>query len=359
MGTGHIMRCLTLAYALKKICKVHIYFFTRKAPGNINYLIKKAGFNLIEMQIPRKVSNVPLAHSSWLGATENEDAQEFLQLGKAVGVDCFDCIITDHYAIDQIWQKQVKNHTKKILVIDDLGDRIHQCDCLLDQTYNCSADKYEHQVSDHCHLMLGTKFALLRDEFTEIYKQKSNKERNILVMFGATDANNLTLKTLQLLSQRTDINEINIIVGSSALHIKSVQAFIDEQSLKNFQNINLHINPNNIAQLMQNAYLAIGAAGTTSWERCASGLPAVVVIQAENQRQIAHQLQQAKVITYIEESEMTKLLNKRIDQWLNNDLNYEFAVTQAMNICDGLGSKRVAKNILNLITSQKVLNNNE
>lgn len=347
IGTGHIMRCLTLAHAITKKCPANIYFFTRKSTGNINDFIVNSGFKLVEMQPPMAVNNGILAHSAWLGATQDDDVREFLQLSDTLAIDCFDLLIVDHYAIDQAWHKQVKKHTKKTVVIDDLGDRIHQCDYLLDQTYNSANDKYDSLVPQHCHLMLGTKFALLRDEFSDRKKQKSRTNKSILIMFGGTDADNLTLNCLQLLNKRTDISGINIILGSSALHIKTVQKFIDTQSLAHFQNIKLHINPKNIAQLMQKSYLAIGAAGTTSWERCASGLPAVVVIQAENQRQIANELQQAKVITYIEESEMPLLLNKLVDQWIKNDMNYEYAVKQAVAICDGLGSERVASRILN------------
>ena len=347
IGTGHIMRCLTLAHALKKRCHANIYFFTRKNKGNINNLIVNSGFNLVEMQVPVAVNNLPLEHSTWLGATQEQDALEFLQLSQTLAIDFFDYLIIDHYAIDKTWQKQVNQQTQKMLIIDDLGDRVHQCDYLLDQTYHCPAEKYTKLVPKQCVLMLGTKFALLRDEFKSVNNIHRSKTQNtILVMFGGADANNLTLKTLHLLHKRTDLNKINIILNSSALHIETVKTFIDSQTADHFQNIKLHINPANIALLMQKSSLAIGAAGTTSWERCASGLPSVVVIQAENQRQIALELQQLKVITCLEEVEMTVHLNKHIDQWIKNEENYQYAVQQATKICDGLGSERVVKKIL-------------
>jgi len=342
IGIGHIMRCLTLALVIKKQHQVTISFFCRKTEGNINNLILAHGFKVMQMQAPKQSIHETLTHSSWLGATQQQDVCEFIKLSNK---EYFDLIITDHYAIDQIWHKQIATQTKKIMVIDDLADRIHQCDYLLDQTFNCSPAKYNKLVPTNCIQMLGTKYALLRDEFQQQKKkQKTNNRANLLVMFGGSDPDNLTLQALNQLVKRSDIDKITIILANSALHIDSVSQFLDKQ--KNTLNLDLKINPTNIAALMSQADLAIGAAGTTSWERCTIGLPAVVIIQAENQREIANELSNKQVISYIESFEIETLLNKQIDQWLNNPSRLKVSIVNGQEICDGYGAYRVSNRIL-------------
>lgn len=346
IGTGHIMRCLTLAHTILKQYPANIYFFTRKANGNINGLIVNSGFKILEMQPPVSVKYSRLEHSAWLGATQTQDAEEFLQLSEALAIGCFDYLIIDHYAIDQFWQKKISSSTKKIVVIDDLGDRFQHCDYLLDQTYNCPIDKYAELVPAQCQLMLGTNFALLRDEFQLATDMRpANKKNNILVMFGGTDPDNLTQQALQELCIRNDLHKISVIIGSSAQHIDALINYINQQKNNSSPYFELYINPSNIAQLMRRATLAIGAAGTTSWERCATGLPSVVVIQAENQKHIAFELDKLKVLTFLEAKQIKTLLNKQITAWLNDPIRYQNAIEQGNKICDGYGASRVVKRI--------------
>ncbi|MDW2402506.1 UDP-2,4-diacetamido-2,4,6-trideoxy-beta-L-altropyranose hydrolase [Vibrio sp. 1262-1] len=340
IGTGHVMRCLTLAKEIRKQVEAEIYFFSRNSQGNINSLIESEGFHLVEMEAPGEVKNGELKHCAWLGKTPEADAEEFLNLVDNLELPKVDCLVIDHYGIDKKWQSLVSNVAYKTLVIDDLGDRFHQCDFLLDQTFNSKDEKYNKLVPLGCKLLLGTKYALLREEFREtvitgamVDQKRQNK---VLVMFGGTDPTNLTLKSLHILVKRKDVTEINVILGPSAMHAVEVKQFCEGRA-----NITLHISPSNIAELMSASDLAVGAAGTTSWERCASGLPAVVVIQADNQRQIAKELEAEGVITYLEEDEIELNLNTHIDQWLSADNLKDKLKDKCIEICDAMGSNRV------------------
>jgi UDP-2,4-diacetamido-2,4,6-trideoxy-beta-L-altropyranose hydrolase len=345
MGIGHLMRCLTLAKAIKNRYKAGMYFFTRSSQGNINHLITAADFKLIEMSPPKRVTKTPLQHSQWLGASQDEDAKEFISLTNELSITSYDLLIIDHYAIDAEWENLVAQTTNKILVIDDLGDRKHKCDYLLDQTFNCSVEKYQDLVPSQCTFMLGTRFALLRSEFqistnAIINARDAITENTILIMFGGTDPDNLSLIALKIITGRDDVNKINIIMGPSALHLKSISDYC-----KNDNRISLHVSPNNIAELMLTATLAVGAAGTTSWERCAMGLPCVVVIQAENQRQIGRELEAEGVLTVLEIHEMKKGLNSAVDHWLITGVITKFDITLCTQICDGLGSNRTIQKV--------------
>jgi len=343
IGSGHVMRCLTLSKAIQKKNDVNIFFFTRPLEGNSNNEIISSGFKVLSMPIQLGQEKKP-HHSKWLGATEQQDAQEFLHLMEKNNLHEFDLIITDNYGIGKNWHRKIRQKTKKILVIDDLAEHPHLCDYLLDQTYNCTLQKYAKLVPSECLLLLGTPFALLRDEFLHINKPKCRKN-SLLLMFGGGDSNNLTVRALKQVIKRLDITEINVVLSSAALHLQAVKEYIRTQRF-NTVKVKLHISPNNIAQLMQTSLLAIGAAGTTSWERCASGLPSVVIIQAENQRKIAEELSNAEVISYLEESEIELNLNKQISQWLDNKERYDIAVQKGLEICDAKGSYRVVDCIL-------------
>ncbi len=341
IGIGHVMRCITLAKEIETQMEARIVFLCREANRSIASKILDAGFEYFEMN--SGVDNVEssLKHGTWLRATQKVDAVEFKTILNKNGIDFLDLIIVDHYGIDQLWHRSVNKITKKLLVIDDLGDRPLDCNYLLDQTFGCKPEKYLPLVSLHCKLLLGTEFALLRSEFKELplVKHSSNV---LLVMFGGTDPDNLTLKTLKITSQMKVFDEVSVVLNDTAKHLDEIIEFCSSS-----ESISLHISPSNIAQLMSNSILAVGAAGTTSWERCAAGLPTVVVIQAFNQREIAFNLQEAGVINFIEtESIGTKLLTK-INEWLATLGRHNDIREKCQTICDGKGTENVVKEIFN------------
>ena len=136
MGSGHVMRCLTLAEELEKNGS-DVSFISRAHEGNLNHLISKKGFQIHELQnsISTKLNKKSIKgdnYDRWLGATEDKDAQETI---KAIGIDKPDWLIVDHYALSEKWEKTVRPTVKNIMVIDDLANRSHDCDMLLDQNW--------------------------------------------------------------------------------------------------------------------------------------------------------------------------------------------------------------------------------
>jgi UDP-2,4-diacetamido-2,4,6-trideoxy-beta-L-altropyranose hydrolase len=341
IGSGHVMRCLTLATAIRKAVNVNITFFCRDAIGNSNENIIQSGFELVRMAPPKSTIDLK-NYSSWLGTSIDDDCEEFLQLTAEKN---YDLIVIDHYAIDTRWHNKVKSITKKIMVIDDLANRKHNCDLLLDQTYQCPTVKYAHLVNNHTKLLLGSNFALLRPEFLEFQKVSNDKkEHTLLIMFGGTDPDNLTLQVLALVIKLKYFEKINVILNKTAKNVKSVFDFAQLH-----EKVSLYISPNNVAEIMSTATLAIGAAGTTSWERCALGLPAVVIVQADNQQEIANALQLAEVIRFISIAEIECKLIKEVEFWQNRLKLDKDVYKNCINICDGKGSIRVANEVLKII----------
>nr|WP_313092880.1 UDP-2,4-diacetamido-2,4,6-trideoxy-beta-L-altropyranose hydrolase [Moraxella sp. CTOTU48268] len=345
IGSGHIMRCLTLADGLKKQ-RHDISFICRHHDGHLADLIAQKGF-AVQLLAKSKTADFikQHAHSEWLGASESDDfaeCQPILQVLKP------DWLIIDHYAIGENWEQQAKRllPNLKILAIDDLADRTHDCEILLDQNFGRKNEDYQALVPSHCQLLLGTRYTLLRDEFASWRAMSLNRRKSvqppkhILVNLGGVDNDNVTLKILQSLNtfvqQSTQSFNVTVVMGKTAPHIESVQRFAKRASFA----CAVLVNVTNMAQLMANADLAIGAAGSTTWERCCLGLPMMLIVLADNQQVIAKALADknlVKVVTDIGalDEQLPRLLSELAD-------NYKKFSRQSAKLVDGQGAKRVA-----------------
>lgn len=304
IGTGHVMRCLTLAEELREH-KFNVTFVKRNLEGNISSLIKEKGYELKLLKKP-KMNNAKgkirenLQHSNWLGVTQEEDAFETYAFIKNK-YKTIDLLIVDHYGIDYRWESSFKSITKNIFVIDDLADRKHTCDYLLDQNlYSNMEKRYLHLVGEKCKLLLGPRYALLRKEFKESRRlcRVREKVERIMIFFGGSDPTNETEKTLRAIQMlgRKDII-LDVVVGLSNKRIQEIEKLVKQ--LKG----NFHLQINNMASLMQKADLTIGAGGSTTWERCYLGLPAITIEVAINQSELLEKLATMDVIKHLGSSE--------------------------------------------------------
>ena len=202
-----------------------------------------------------------------------------------------DLLVVDHYDLDHTYESHFRPSAKKIMVIDDLADRKHDCDILLDQTYGRDAEDYKKLVPDNCEILAGSDYVLLRKEFIELRpkaleKRKNTKEiKRILVSLGGSDPKNFTLKALQMIKESDFKGHVDIVLGFSVPNIGAVKKYAD--SMENDSTI--HTNAD-MPKLMYDADLAIGAAGSSVWERCCLGLPQVLMVTADNQQLIYENL---------------------------------------------------------------------
>ncbi|MEK4484805.1 UDP-2,4-diacetamido-2,4,6-trideoxy-beta-L-altropyranose hydrolase [Psychrobacillus sp. FSL H8-0484] len=274
IGTGHVMRCLTLANQLKSK-GLQVLFVCRELEGNIIDYIQLQGFSV--HSIPNKTK---LEKAYWL-----EDVNQIIQIIKS---GCLEVklLIVDHYELDKEWEEKLRPFVKKIMVIDDLANRSHDCDILLDQNYYVNLEtRYQSLVPKNCVQLLGPNYALLRDEFLEVVngpRERTEKIENILVFFGGTDPTGETVKTLEALRKQIKQNVIvSVVVGASNPKRNEVEKLCHQMP-----NTIFHCQVSNMAELMQNADLAIGAGGSTTWERCFLRLPSITIIVAENQHEL-------------------------------------------------------------------------
>lgn len=348
IGTGHVMRCLTLAKALEQK-GASVFFICKDHKGNLIDFIENHGFTCHTLSIDNEIkfiqkdSNTP-SHANWLGSNWETDAKQTINI---LDSQIIDWMIVDHYALDYRWEQTIRKYVRKIMVIDDLLDRQHDCDLILDQTYGRKLDAYKELTPPNCKQLIGTNYALLRPEFSQKrtvslkYREKP-KLNNILISLGGIDKDNITSQVLEALKNTSLKKEckITIIMGHNALWLNQVEMkateFLHSTSIK--------VNVSNMAQLMSKSDLAIGAAGSTSWERCCLGVPTILLVLAENQKKIAETLNDAKAVIYLKEiSELAKHIEdvaKNLEK-LSNMSNIASA------ICDGLGTERT---IIHLLT---------
>ncbi len=297
IGTGHVMRCLTLAGKLSKQGK-KVFFVTRDWPGNMAAHIREKEYPvslLPALHGASSQSELQLAAEVW-----QEDAAETGKCIEGLQLDTEDILlVVDHYALDEKWERALRPMVRKIMVIDDLANRPHDCDILLDQNYYKNMEgRYQGLVPPHCRLKLGPKYALLREEFYHARKKLKVRDgvvRHLFIFFGGSDPTQETMKALRAVERlnRPDLS-VDVVVGVSNPHRAEIERFCNRLSSALF-----HYQVDNMAELMAGADLAIGAGGTAIWERCFLGLPSLVIAVAENQVETVKALAEAGVVVYL------------------------------------------------------------
>jgi UDP-2,4-diacetamido-2,4,6-trideoxy-beta-L-altropyranose hydrolase len=286
-GHGHVMRCLSLAQELREH-GARVSFVSREHPGNLCGLIEERGFAVSRLPepAPDMVFEDAPVHAAWLGASWQEDARQTMAVLDGT-TEKPDWLVVDHYALDVRWESALSRVVGKILVIDDLADRRHEAQVLLDQNlYPDMAQRYVGLLSSGCRALLGPSFALLRREFVEARAATSPRNagvQKIFVFFGGSDLTNETEKALASIAAlgKHDVS-VDVVVGAGNSRYEAIKDICTSM-----RGMRLHCQIDNMAQLMSEADLSLGAGGSTTWERCALGLPALVISVADNQIAIA------------------------------------------------------------------------
>ena len=351
IGSGHVMRCLALAAKLKT-AGAEVCFICRELPGNLCGTINDSwGFPVHRLPhdpgwTPHPSSNEPdtTTHAAWLGADWQDDAR---QTAGAISSQLkgSDWLVVDHYALDARWEAALRPSTRHLMVIDDLADRSHECDVLLDQNLHRDlSTRYDNLIPSHCQRLLGPRYALLRQEFGKArakLRVRDGVVRRLLIFFGGTDTNNETAKALEAVKalNRPDV-DVDVIVGATSPNLENIRSIC-----AGLPHACLHHNPNNIAELIGNADLAIGATGATSWERCCLGLPSIVISLAMNQESIARALADDGLAIYLgKRAAVTAgMITAAVEELMPNPDRMKAMGRVCAELTDGNGAKRVAR----------------
>lgn len=301
IGSGHLMRCLTLAERIRKEKGAEVHFISRDLDGNLHGKIKDAGFPLHVLPC-HPIDKSLDGYDAWLTVPQAVDAAETKDVLRGLGK--VDRLVVDNYALDINWEQEMRPFVDEVFVIDDLANRKHDCDILLDQNFYLDKEnRYVGLVPEDCELLLGPRYALLREEFYEARKHLRKRDgslRNILVFYGGSDLTNETMKALHALrvfhETQPEIT-VDVIVGGSNPHQQEIKKFCEAPDIKKW--MCYHLQVDNMAEYMAHADLMLGAGGATTWERCFLELPAIVTAIAENQVRICEDCAAQGWIDYI------------------------------------------------------------
>lgn len=341
IGSGHAIRCLTLADALKKRGAQTI-FVSRVLPPALKAQIGDRGHEVLILEERQAVPGCgDLAHSGWLGVPQEIDADD---TRRALGESPLDWLIVDHYALDERWEAALRTATARLMVIDDLADRPHDCDLLLDQNFRETYEgRYQGLVPGGCALKLGPHFALLQDDYARLRAEARPREslRRVLIYFGGGNTGGLA--TLALGAARAAEHPglmIDVVCPTDPQERRELEEIAAGQA-----NTTLHSALPTLAPLMLSADLAIGAVGATSWERLCLGLPAITVTLASNQIGVAQELQKAGLIQWLGDGDQVRAddISAAIGD-AAKDIRHRSK--GCMTACDGRGTGRIADALL-------------
>jgi UDP-2,4-diacetamido-2,4,6-trideoxy-beta-L-altropyranose hydrolase len=338
IGTGHVMRCLTLADALKRQ-GASCTFIARHLPDYLQELIEsKAHENIRIGEHCQAEPCDELSHAHFLGTSQSQDAAQAQTVLAALQPNW---LILDHYGIDQRWETLMRPHAKKILVIDDLADRDHNCDLLVDQNlYADMSERYYQRIPTSTKTLLGVQYVMLRSEFSEARKDvrvRKGNLRRLFIFFGGMDSTNFTLPVLNSLAKLKLLGiDVDVVIGAEHPTRDAIQNICREQAYT------CHIQTKDMAKLLLEADAAIGAGGSTTWERCCLGLPSLAFIVAPNQRALTVHANQLGLLKAAQADICDSVaLSKEIEDFMNEDTERQLMSDACLKAIDAKGTQRI------------------
>jgi UDP-2,4-diacetamido-2,4,6-trideoxy-beta-L-altropyranose hydrolase len=337
IGTGHFMRCLALADGLKAR-GARVRFLSRHAPSHLREMATGRGHELALLDGRAEPDAADrLAHSAWLGTGLRADARDAAQ---ALSGETWDWIVVDHYALDARWESALRGAARRILAIDDIADRTHDCDLLLDQNIHPDAERrYAGRTPEHCRRLLGPRYALLREEFARLRAgtaARDGRVRRVLVFFGGVDAGGHTRVAIEALAGLGGRKlQIDVVVGAQNAHRREIETRCAALGFA------CHVQTARMSELMSAADLALGAGGSASWERCCLGLPTLTLAVADNQKELVEDAALAGLLCApaLDQAPLADHLRGLLD----NPLLLRAMSLNGMQAVDGRGAGRVLR----------------
>lgn len=342
IGSGHVMRCLGLAGALAAR-GMEVHFACRELPGHLCEAIAARGFTVHRLRPPDADDTPPVIskYASWLGVSEERDAVETRAVLETLGG--VDLLVVDHYALGLYWERSLRSLTGRLFIIDDLADRRHDADAVLNQSLDGRAlNGAALLLPPGCARLFGPRYALLRPEFAAARRHlrpRDGELRRLLVFLGGVDAGGYTERVLDALAllHRT-VPETDVVAGPA----NPAAAALAARCRAGGGHLHIHENVDDMAALMAAADFAVGAGGLTAWERACVGLPALLLTVAENQRRGATVLARAGAALLLDGTVATPAAIAEQLEALTPERLREMSA-HGLELVDGRGMDRVAR----------------
>lgn len=255
IGLGHVMRCMTLADAFAQ--RGFSIFFVISDSAPTAALIRERGFTCYEYP-------------------DGQAIMDAVSLGDITA----DCWVLDSYRTGYEDEKILSEHGE-LFLFSDFAQGRHCAHIVLDQTLGRSPAEYQSHVSAECCVLTGSHYQLIRAEFFQHQRVRDYRMgiQHILVSMGGIDHQNHTTRVLQALQPYMGHVKISVLLTSQSPALAQMQRDFSDQ-------VHFLIDHPAPWLAMAAADLAIGAGGTSQWERIAAGLPSILIQVADNQRDI-------------------------------------------------------------------------
>jgi len=338
LGFGHLSRCLVLADAFGRLGATCV-FLTRPRDGSFLSEIERKGHKVV--LLPQRADD-----RSFFGVTEEQEVEDVLETLETL-CRVPDWLVVDHYGATEMWHRALRRNCNRLMVIDDLADRAIDADLILNQNLYANPSDYK-DLTKGAHLLAGAAYSLLRPEFKltrpKALARRRSPGRRVLVSLGGGDPSGLTVPIVSALTDETPLNATSLCI---VLGLAAAASMPDvEKLLKGFPGDHqVVLNAQNMAELMAESDLCIGAAGSSAWERCCLGLPSLTFVLAENQFPAARAL--SKIGASIEmNSNAVPMLKLLVDELLLDPARLRDMAKRAAGVTDGCGVDRVIQSML-------------
>lgn len=347
MGTGHMVRCLTLAEGLQRK-QFNVSFLSQRLPGSLCDQIKARGFSVrslpaLETDRFASVGDSSVPHAEWLGIDWQHDAEHAAASLSAMR-PAPDWLVVDHYALDRRWEDAVRPYTNHIMVIDDLANRPHDCDILLDQICTDDRHRYESLLPARCKKLMGSHFVLLRPEFAAArarleFPGRFVNNNLVHVFFGTSDEHGHAIRFSRLLLEHFSDLRLRIVVGDTFVHLRQIADLAREYRGR----AEWEQGVTNMAEHMWGCSIAVGTPGMSTWERACMGLPTAHVTNADSQVDILLSLQQDGFCEWLGRAEAItdEAFISGIRRFLNDEHKLASMRHTGLTSVDGRGVQRV------------------
>lgn len=352
IGAGHVMRCLSLANELRAAA-VDCLFLCRGHEGHLAEMIRAAGHRTSVAPVEAGFGGRS-DYSGWRGGTVASEIDWATTMIAAEGG--VPLLVVDHYGLDAAYEAALRPICRGVVAFDDLYDKPHACDILIDQNIGHTPDFFGN-LAPGAQLLVGARYAPVHPAFASIRdatlarRKMSGRARVLLISVGGFDHMDVTSCALKALDPASGygldkIEKAHVVLTGGAPHLAHVRFAVEKIPVAR-----LHIDTVEMPALLAASDLAIGGAGVSAIERCVLGLPTLTVVMAENQEGAARRLEEfGAAVTLGHGRQLTPGdIAEAVCSLSADEVKLQRMIEKAASLCDGQGLARIIAPIVALL----------
>lgn len=333
IGSGHLVRCLSLASAFRRFGSMDPTFITGNMLNNFSRPIKQNGFKhfILDDSI----------------GVKDKASEEISIINKNQHVTTPICIV-DSYSITEDYEEKLKSEGIIVIAIDDMADRNFCSDMIINYHLGARIALYKHATNTR--FLLGVSYTPLRNDFVDVSSSPRSFDatNQILVTLGSGSLanqiiSNIIIKSLCILKNRMDLSA-TIIASLTKKDEEAVMKYARASGLK----LEILSNVTNMAKIMLKSHFAIAAGGITAYELAACGLPSLLFILGENQKNVVESFEREGICVNLgwHENVSSEMLADAICNLTNDSIKYRKMSHLGQKMVDGKGCMRIVEEVI-------------